>query len=84
LTGLKITKNIFKANFRSKFIDLQKITTTPNEFHYNVIRFYRLVYVWCLMPFSTIFQLYRGGNQSTRRKPENLYKLYQKLKNITH
>jgi len=71
LIGLKIKKNIFKANFRSKFIDLQKITTKPNEFEYIVTRFYGLVYVWCLMPLSTIFQLYRGGNRSTRRKPEN-------------
>jgi hypothetical protein len=25
--------------------------------------------LWCLIPFSTIFQLYGGGNQSTREKP---------------
>jgi len=41
-----------------------------------------IVGLWCLMPLSTIFQLYRGGqfiggeNQSTQRKPQVTDKLY--------
>ena len=33
-----------------------------------------VVGLWCLTPLSTIFQLHRGGNRSTRRKPQTCRK----------
>ena len=35
--------------------------------------------LWCLMPFSALIQLYRGGNRSTLRKPPTIFYYYHMM-----
>jgi hypothetical protein len=38
--------------------------------------------LWCLAPHATIFQVYRGGNRSTRRKNLDQSQVTDKLHHI--
>jgi hypothetical protein len=66
---------------------LKKKNSINNSIFYSVVM---MVWfgLWCLMQLSTIFQLYRGGDRSTQRKPptcrKSLYKLYHIILDQVH
>ena len=52
-------KTFAKSLSPDKILDLSKLKASAND---NFTRVQMTIIVWCLMPFSTVFQLYQGGH----------------------